>query len=167
MPFFRREKPLHEQLAEEADLDIGRRERPQPQNAFSGFLHALGRNDVAGIHGVHRQREWDVVATIEASVPGDEVDFVALPDGTLIVDQDVPDGALGPFADAVEASLEPPYRARGVRQDGEVWAVAARRIEVRAFPDVAEDELELLEGDTVVIGTRLDGDLFEVETTPI
>lgn len=165
MPFFGRERPLHERLADEAALDIGQ-EPPQPR-AFSGFLHNGGLFDATGIHGIHRQREWDAVATIEAELPGDVVDFAALPDGTLIVEQDVPDGALTPFADAVEPTLAPPYRARGVRQDEAVWAVAARRIEVRAFPDVEDDELELVEGETVVLGTRLDGDLFEVETTPL
>ena len=166
MPFFRREKPLHERLADEAALDIGQ-EPPQPR-AFSGFLHSGGMFDAAGIHGVHRQREWDAFATTAApELPGERVDFAALPDGTLIVEQDVPEGALAPLADAVEASLAPPYRARGVRQEGDIWAVGARRIEVRAFAGAEGDELELVEGETVVIGARLDGDLFEVETTPL
>ena len=48
-----------------------------------------------------------------------------------------------------------------------VWAVAAKRIEVRAFPGLEEDELELVEDDHVIIGHRLDGDLFHVEVTPL
>ena len=165
MPFFRRSKPLHEQLAAEADLDIGR-ERPEPR-AFSGFLHGGGLLDAAGIHGIHRQREWDAVATVETDLAGDRIDFVALPDGTLVVETDVPDDALTPLAEAVEESVSPPYRVVAVRQDGRVWAVGAKRIELRAFPDHDGDEVELVEDGHVVLGRRLDGDLFEVEVTPL
>ena len=165
MPFFRRSRPLHEELAEVADLDIGR-ERPQPR-AFSGCLHNGGLFDATGIHGIHRQREWDAVATVAAELPGDRVDFAALPDGTLLVEVDVADGALSPLADAIEASLQPPYRAVAIRQDDPLWAVGAKRIEVRPFPGHEEDELELVEDGHVVLGRRLDGDLFEVETTPL
>jgi hypothetical protein len=165
LPFFRRSKSLHEQLAEEADLDIGQ-ERPQPR-PFSGFLHNGGLFDAVGIHGVHRQREWAAVATVEAELPGDRVDFVALEDGTLVVEVDVADGALAPLADAIESSLAPPYRAVAVRQDDRLWAVGANAIKVRAFLEHPDDELELVEDDHVVIGRRLDGDLFEVEVTPL
>lgn len=165
MPFFRRSKPLHERLAEEASLDIGR-EPPAPR-AFSGFLHNGGLFDAAGIHGVHRQREWDAVATVEADVAGDRLEFAALPDGTLVVDADVAEGAPAPFADAVEESLAPPYRAVAVRQDERIWAVGANRIELRAVPGHESDELELVENGHVVLGRRLDGDLFEVEVTPL
>lgn len=164
MGLFRRSKPLHEQLAEEADLDIGREKRPP--SAFSGFLHELA-GDTVGIHGVARPRVWDVVASAEADLPGDEVHFAALPDGTLVVDEDVPDGALLPLAEAVEATVQAPYRAEGVRREERVWAVGARRIEVRAFPGQEGDELELVEDGVVVLGHRLDGDLFEIETTPL
>lgn len=165
MGLFGRRKPLHEQLAEDADLDIGRQQRPQ--NAFSGFLHDLVNTDAVGIHGVHRQREWDTVVTVDAELPGDAVHFAALPDGTLVVEEDVPDGSLTPLADAVEAAIQPPYRAQAVRRGERVWAVGANRIEVRAFPGHEEDELELVEEERVVLGRRLDGDLFEVEVTPL
>jgi hypothetical protein len=162
---FRRRKPLHEQLAEEAELDIGKEARPP--RAFAGFLHDLANSDVVGIHGVHRPRVWDAVATVEAELPGDSLHFAALPNGTLVVDEDVPDGALVPLAEALEAAIQPPYRAEGVRQDERVWAIGAKRIEVRAFPEHVEDELELVEGEMVVLGRRLDGDLFEIEATPL
>jgi hypothetical protein len=165
VPFFRRSRPIHEQLAEDADLDIGR--EPRPLRPFSGFLHNGGLFDATGIHGVHRQREWDAVATVEAELPGDRVGFVALPDGTLLVEEDVPDDALVPVAEAVEASIAAPYRAVAVRQDELIWAVGAKRIAVRAFPEQEEDELELVEDGHVVLGRRLDGDLFEVEVTPL
>lgn len=165
MPFFRRSRPLHEQLADEASLDIGQ-EPPAPR-AFSGFLHSGGLFDATGIHGVHRQREWDAVATVEADVAGDRLEFAALPDGTLVVEGDVPGVALSPFADAVEGTIAAPYRAVAVRQDGRIWAVGANRIEVRRLPEHESDEVELVEDGNVVLGRRLDGDLFEVEVTPL
>ena len=165
MGLFRKKRALHELLAEDADLDIGQA-RPEPR-AFSGFLHNEGLFDAAGIHGVHRQREWDVVATVATELPGERVTFAALPDGTLLVDEDVPDGALGPVAEAIEGSLAPPYRAVAVRQDDRIWAVGAKRIEVSAYPGREEDEFELVEDGQVVLGRRLDGDLFEITVTAL
>ena len=87
----------------------------------------------AGIHGVPRQREWDAVVSAEApGLPGDEVTFVGLADGSLVVDQDVPDGTLTPLADALAGEVDAPYRARAIRREGDVWAAAARRTEVVA-----------------------------------
>lgn len=183
-PLWRREKPLHQRLAEEADLDIGtRRKGEAPRRSrlaalahglADGFLSAppdeFGRPSPlgeVGFHGVARPRRWDVVASAEAALPGAEVRFAALPDGTLLVDEDVPDGALLPLADAIEQTLAPPYRAEGVRRGEQVWAVAANRIDVRAFPGRLEDELELIEDGQVLLGSRLEGDLFEVEVTPL
>jgi hypothetical protein len=184
-PFWRREKPLHERLAEEADLDIGQTRDDEGSSRRSrladlahgladGFLSAppdeFGRPSplgAVGFHGVARPRRWEVVASAEVDLPGDAVHFAALPDGTLLVDEEVPDGALLPLAEAVEQSLAPPYRAEGVRQGERVWGVAANRIEVRAFPGHAEDELELVEDGQVVLGSRLEGDLFEVEVSPL
>jgi hypothetical protein len=153
--------------------------------------------DLVGVHGVHRPREWDAVVTAEAdSLPGDEVSFVALPDDTLIVDEDVPDGSLAPLADAVEAVLEPPYSAHGVRKSERVWAVGVRRIEVAELPGAEGEEIELatqsgsrtliVDGehafgglpplerlaaarheDYVAHARRLDGDLFEIRVTPL
>ena len=85
----------------------------------------------------------------------------------MLVQEDVPDGSLVSLAEAVEASIQPPYRAEGVRRSEHVWAVAAKRIEVRAFPGHQEDELELVEDDQVIVGRRLDGDLFQVEVSPL
>lgn len=181
MAFFRKSRPLHEQLAERAGLDIGAPDRSSPSRV-AGLLHGLadgflsappdafGRPSPLGevaFHGVHRPRQWDTVASAKATLPGDEVHFTALPDGTLLVEEEVPDGSLLPLAQAVEASLDPPYRAEGVRRSESVWAVAAKRIEVRAFPEHEGDELELVEDDHVILGRRLDGDLFEVEVTPL
>lgn len=180
MGLFRR-KALHEQLAEAGDLDIGA-ESPRGPSRLAGLMHGLadgfltappdefGNPSPLGevaVHGVPRARKWDVVASARAELPANEVHFVALPDGTLVVDEDVPDDSLTPLADAIEVTLNPPYRAEGVRRDGDVWAVAANRIGVRAFPDAEEDELELVEDGSIVIGRRIDGDLFEISVSPI
>ena len=108
-----------------------------------------------------------MVATARAELPGDEVHFSALPDGTLVVEEDVPDGSLTPLAEAIEATLNPPYRAEAVRREDGIWAVGASRIRVREFPEAEDDELELVEDGSIVIGRRLDGDLFEIQVTPL
>ena len=70
---------------------------------------------------------------------------------TLIVDEDEPDGSVAPLADAIEATLELPYRAEGRRQSGDVWSVGAVRVDVVELPeDVVGDSIEL----TSVGGTR-------------
>lgn len=182
MGLFRRDKPLHERLAEESALDIGKEPGRRVPSRLSAVLHGLadgflsrppdefGRPSPLGevaFHGVARPRQWDVVVSTAAELPGTSVQFVALEDGTLLVDEDVPDGALVPLAEAVEAELRPPYRAAAVRKGERVWAVAANRISVRSFPDHDGDEVELVEDGHVVVGQRLDGDLFEVSVTPL
>ena len=190
---FRRRKPLHERLAEKGGvlLDASAGGWPgHPPDPF-GRPSPLGET---GIHGVPRARQWDAVGTAEApALRGDAVHFVALPDGTLVVDEDVPDGALGPLADALEAIVAPPYRAEAVRRDETVWAVAARRVEIAELPGVDGEELEvavrgeerslvidgrrtfglipalegLAQGDAVVRGRRIDGDLWEIKVDPL
>jgi hypothetical protein len=182
--FFRRGRPLHERLAEEGGIEIGSEldEAGRVPSRLAGLMHGLadgflsappdefGRPSPLGevaVHGVPRARRWDVVATARAELPGAEVHFSALPDGTLVVDEDVPDGSLTPLADAIEATLNPPYRAEAVRREDGVWAVGASRIRVREFPEAEDDELELIEDGSIVIGRRLDGDLFEIQVTPL
>ena len=142
MGFFRRERPIHQQLAREDELDYARdladlspREPIDPRHPFW---------QVVGIHGIPREREWDAVASAEApGLPGDEVEFVVLPDGSLVVDEDVPDGTLAPLADAL--SLPAPYHAFGLRQDADVWSVAAKRVQVAEVPEHVEgDEIQLV-----------------------
>ncbi len=68
---------------------------------------------------------------------------MGLPDGSLLLEEGG-DGDLTPLAAAVEAQLPLPYRAVAVRRDGDVWAVAARRIEVVELEDdPGGDQLEL------------------------
>ena len=184
MGFFRRDRPLHERLAEEGGLELESEpdETGRVPSRLAGLMHGLadgflsappdefGKPSPLGevaVHGVPRARRWDVVATARAELPGDEVHFSALPDGTLVVDEDVPDGSLTPLAEAIEATLNPPYRAEAVRREDGVWAVGASRIRVREFPEAEDDELELIEDGSIVIGRRLDGNLFEIQVTPL
>ena len=109
---------------------------------------------IPGFSGVPQAPEWDAVDSASApALRGDEVHFVALADGgrTLIVDEDEPDGSVAPLADAIEATLEPPYRAEGRRQSADVWSVGAVRVDVVELPeDVVGDSIEL----TSLDGTR-------------
>jgi hypothetical protein len=139
---FRRRESLHERLAREGGLTSGA-PLPQPQ---------LGWQET-GVHGIHRAREWDATVTADApAVEGDLVRFVALPDGSLLVEEGA-DGSLDMLASAVEQELRPPYRARGARQNETLWAVQARRIEVLALPEApGGDALDLTH---TADGTRL------------
>jgi hypothetical protein len=187
MPWWRRE-PLHEKLAREGgvilDRDSGEGARPPW--------------DKAGIHGVPRPRQWDAVVSVEASdVPGDELGFVALPDGRLVVEDGAPADRVASLAAAVEQTLDPPYRAEAVRRTPAVWAIAARTIDVASLPGMPgeavtvsvrdQEHTTLVDGerwlaslpavehlsaerglvDYVVEATRLDGDLWEVRVSPL
>jgi hypothetical protein len=183
---FRRE-PLHKKLARQARLE----QQPEPALVDPGPHWGA-----TGIHGVPRPRRWDAVASAQApGLAGDEVHFVALQSGDLIVDEDEPDGTVGPLADALEQTIAPPYRAEAVRQGEDVWAVAARRVQVAEF-EADGEELELVITDAgrtltadgqrefgsvpeleqigraqadsyVVRAKRLEGDLWEVEAAPL
>ena len=187
MALFRRRKPLHQRLLEEADVDV-----PQPD-----ARPVVGGAREPGIHGIARQRQWDAVATVRApEISGEELTFDVLPDRTVLVDEEEGDAALAPLADAVERELQPPYRARAVRQSQELWAVAARAIDVVQLPGRAGETIELsvrdgertltvddarefgtvpeldaLAGgrhaDYVVRAERLDGDWWEVKVDPL
>jgi hypothetical protein len=194
MGFLRRDEPLHEKLAREGGLDF-----PRSTHDLAGPLdpdHPL--QQIAGIHGVPRPREWDAVASAEApGVPGEELEFVVLDDGTLIVDEDVPDGVLSPLADALEISIDPPYHAYVRRREQDVWAAAAFGVDVVEVQEelpgdtvsisVKDGQRTALVGDQphrdriqsleqyaeadfeayVLEATRLDGNLWEVTVTPL
>jgi hypothetical protein len=97
-----------------------------------------------GLTGVEQPRgPCDAVTSAHApDLPGDTFSFVALEDGTLVVDDDVPDGSATPLADAVERELRRPYEAVAVRRDDEdgVWRVAAVDVLIAAaaLDDVSE-----------------------------
>jgi hypothetical protein len=187
MGLFRRRRPLHQRLLEEAGLDV-------PQHDARPVVGGVRE---AGVHGIARQREWDAVATVLASdIAGNELAFDVLPDRTVLVDEEEGDASLAPLADAVERELQPPYRARAVRQSDDLWAVAARAIEVLQLPGRGGDAIELSvrggermlsvdgarefgtvpeleslgEGrhsEYVVRAERLDGDWWEVKVDPL
>lgn len=91
--------------------------------------------------GLAQAREWDVVASMTTSAPGDEAVFVALPD-SLVVEAGSEEAAAGGRR-ALEELIQPPYRAVAVRREGEVWAVGAVGIEV-AVLGVQGEELTLV-----------------------
>jgi len=207
--FFRRERPIHEQLAEEAGLDIdglddelaagASEERPERGASVAEML--VGRrvaSDLLAVHGIPRDREWDAMASAEApDLPGDKLEYVALEDGTLVVDDDLPDDVLEPLAEALEAQIRPPYHGYAFRQEADVWSVAAKRVQIVEVPeDVPGDEVSMAVNDgsrTVVVdgadsrveipsleafasrqfgsfvlhASRLDDTLFEVTVLPL
>lgn len=157
MWFRRRGETYNEQMLREAGLD-GPPAPLDPQAGLHPAQSAWGA--IAGFGP--RPAEWDAFVTAEApAIGGDEVDFATIPEGDVIVDTEVGDADLSPLADAVETQLRPPYRASARRQEGGLWAVAARRIEVRRL-ERDGDEFEDVSGDTVTRGSRLDGDLWEI-----
>jgi hypothetical protein len=156
---FRRE-PIHKKLAREARLDLERGREPEPIDPGPHW-------GATGIHGVPRPRRWDAVGSAEApGLTGDEVHFVALPNGDLVVDEDIPADTLAPLAEAVEQAVEPPYRAEAVRRGEDMWAIAARRIRIAEL-DADGDELELTVHDgertLKVDGARTFGSVPELE----
>jgi hypothetical protein len=109
-----------------------------------------------GIHGLHRQREWDVVVAIDApDVPGQEGCFVVLADGRVVVEED-DGGAVARLARSVPVAA--PFRARAVRRGPDTWAVAARRIEtVELAADPGGDFVEIA-WDGLERTVRIDGE---------
>jgi hypothetical protein len=158
---FRRE-PIHKKLARQARLEgeLDARFEPPPVDPGPHW-------GATGIHGVPRPRRWDVVASAEApGLRGDDVHFVSLPNGDLIVDEDEPEDTVTPLADALEETVQPPYRAEAVRRSGDVWAVAARLVQVAEL-DAPGNEIELVanaDGRTLAVdGRREFGSIPELE----
>jgi hypothetical protein len=191
VPFLRRrEKPLHEQLAEGTGLLEWRsKHAPVYPPSFAGTLDVL--------HG-GKPRRWDAVGTAEApGLPGDTLEFTTLPDGTVLVEDALPDDALLPLVQVVEQEVVPPYQARAVRSEGDLWAVAANAIQVveltAEIPGntvslaVQDGERTLLvderpawesipaleqygaavHADFVLSAERLDGTLWSIEVNPL
>ena len=154
------------------------------------------RRGIAGVTGVPRGRTWDAVGS--ASCPllsGDTVTFVTLDDGTIVVDAALPDDSLVPIADAIEATLRPPYRAAAIRSEGEIWTAVAESIRIVELPDLDADTVELTNvdgertlkldgelsadnvaaladiadevGDVVIEAERVDGDIYAADVFPL
>ncbi len=180
MGLFRR-KPLHQRLAEEGGLV-----EPTTRPLFTGVIPETG------IHGVPRERQYDAVVTTDApDVEGASARFVALEDGSLLLEEG--DGDLTALADAIEQEVKRPYRAIAVRRGESQWAVAAHGLRVIQLPEPGGDEVELAvrgdertllidgnrafgtlpeleslaSGDAVIRAARLDGDSWEVRVDPL
>ncbi|HEU5064413.1 MAG TPA: hypothetical protein VFT86_00800 [Gaiellaceae bacterium] len=171
MGFFKRERPIHEQLAAEAGLDIDGLDDELAAGAGESIQTRVPMpSDLLAVHGIPREREWDAVASAQApDLPGEGLEYVALADGTFVVDEDVPEGSLSPLADALESQISPPYHGYAFWQQDDVWAVAAKRVQVVEVPeDVPGDEVELTVNDgvrsTVVDGEESGAELSSLET---
>jgi hypothetical protein len=151
---------------------------------------------IPGFSEAPRGRTWDALTSAHApDLPGDTVAFVTLDDGTLVVDEDVPDGSLTPLADAIETIIPTPYRAAAVRNDDDVWSVVAEKVSIVGLPGLEGDVVDLTivggnrdlsadgepttqpvapldalageHGDVSIHAERVDGDLFAVDVFPL
>jgi hypothetical protein len=199
--FRRRNETLNEQLLREAGLDPAQTlgdapppPRPQPLEPPQTGLARAGVVDGSGVG----PKEWDAAVTAAApGLAGDRVEFTTIPNGDVIVGEENGDGDLAPLADAVERYVSPPYRAVGQRQEGDLWGVGAKRIQVALIPFSDGDQLELSQhpdygelrvdgeptdslvpaelerlgetlGDSFYLeATRIDGDFWEVRATAL
>jgi hypothetical protein len=197
--FRRRQETLNEQLLREAGLDPEQAlgdppPLPRPLEPPQSGLARAGVVDGSGVG----PKEWDAAVTVTApALMGDRIQFTTIPNGDVIVSEESGAADLTPLADAVERHLSPPYRAVGRRQDGDLWGVGAKRIQVAqiAFPDgerlefsrhVDYDELcvdgepsdalvpaelerlgEELGDRYYVQADRIDGDYWEVRATAL
>jgi hypothetical protein len=111
----------------------------------------------AGITGLARQREWDVVVTVEApGEAGDEAELVVLADGRVVIESGPAAFDSAPLVAALGQSIAPPYRAVARRRQ-DLWAVGAREIEVvELYPSPRGDDLELT-SDGLVLQLSVDG----------
>jgi hypothetical protein len=164
---------------------------------FDDMLSALGASAaIPGVMGVGPGRTWDAVVAAHApALTGDSVTFVALPDGTLVVNEDVADGSLTPVAEEIEEMVKPPYRAAAARNDGDMWTAVAESVRIVELPGVGAEELELTvvggertltvgdeetdvalpaldaladeQGDVAIHAERVDGDTFSVDVFPL
>jgi hypothetical protein len=174
----RRRETLNERMLREAGLGMGSEVldeappvplEPEPRHAGPPLLGGRRFFEEAGVTGTARPRSWEVTTVAEApELKGDEVAFEVLPDGSVLVEEEVGEGSLAPLAEAIEQSLAPPYRARGVRQGETVWAVGANRIEIVELPpDVQGEEIDVAVQDDektlVVDGARSFGSVPELE----
>jgi hypothetical protein len=161
------------------------------------MLSALGASAaIPGVMGVGPGRTWDALVAAHApALTGESVTFVALPDGTLVVNEDVPDGSLTPVADQIEEMVKPPYRAAAARNEGDMWTAVAESVRIVELPGVGGDELQLTvvggertltvgdeqidatlpaldaladgQGDVAIHAERVDGDTFSVDVFPL
>jgi hypothetical protein len=195
--FRRRQGTLNEQLLREAGLDPAQvlgDPAPPVLQAPPSLMAAINISDGSTLG----PKEWDTAVTTRApALVGDRIEFTTMPNGDLIVSEETGDADLTPLADAVEQRLRPPYEAVAQRQGGELWAVAAKRIQIAQIPfpeggklefshhdghgelrvdgepsdALVPPELERLAGTAgesfFVEAERIDGDLWEIRVTPL
>lgn len=106
-----------------------------------------------GIHGLHRHREWDAVATVDApDLAGDEVWFVVLESGEVVADDGELDARL-----TSSIALPPPFRAHAIRRDAGIWVVAASGIRTAVLADDPGGNAVELAWDGRERSVRIDG----------
>ena len=117
MPFWNRgdESPRTSELAEGGPIcstDSSLASDPDdPSSRTSGFASS-GLSERSGSTASTASGGGTPSRRAEApELEGDEIEFVTLPDGTLLVDDAVREGALTPLAEALEQDLPPPYQA--------------------------------------------------------
>ena len=208
MGIFRRrkeEETLNEQMLREAGIADAEQpveaiDQPAPIDPYAGTYPADATGGIVPAsldRAMARPAVWDLVTTATATgIAGDTVEFATLPAGDLIVDTETGDGDLSPLADVVEKQLKPPYRVLARREDGDLWSIAARTIDVVELKFDGGDEIELVENegstelrvdgkpwseeipeleragetlgtDFVVQADRLDGDFWEIRVSAL
>ena len=107
-----------------------------------------------GIHGLHRHREWDAVATVDAAdLVGEEVWFIVLDSGEVVAEEGEVDARL-----VSPISLATPFRARAVRRDAGIWVVGASRIRTVELVDDPGGRSVVLAWDGRERSVRIDGE---------
>jgi hypothetical protein len=123
-----------------------------------GWDGEQGRYGIAGISAFPRGRTWDAVVSAHApDLTGESVTFVALVDGVLVLDQDIPDDSLAPVAERIEELVQPPYRAAAAKTDKDVWTAVAESVAIAELPGVEGDSIDLTRVDGVR-ELRIDGE---------
>ncbi len=155
-------------IGEDSELTPERPAEPLPPTEAGLAGTSVERGGLSFV-GIPRTRgNWDLVVTGEAPdlTGADELGFVAVEDGDIFMDSQFPEGDVTPLAEAIELQIQPPYRAFGARQEGDLWAIAARGIDLGRF-QAAGDEIELTvrggEHDLVVDGRKSLASVPELE----
>jgi hypothetical protein len=203
--FRRKQETLNEKLLREAGLDPAQTlgdtapaPEQQPEPSQPPPLDRAFGSDTLPHRLALGPKEWD--ATVAVDVPGlggDRIEFTTIPSGDVIVGEESGDADVSPLADAVEQRVSPPYRATAVRQEGNLWGVGAKRIQVAEIPFPLGERLQLtshgddrefrvdseathapvppglervgeaLSDSFYVEAQRIDGDLWEVKVSPL
>jgi hypothetical protein len=193
---FRKKETLNEKLLRQAGLDPSQAlgdPHPAPELQPPSF----GRFALPDGSRVDPREWDAAVAVRAPGLAGDRIEFTTIPSGDVIVSEESGDADLSALADAIERYVDPPYRALAVRQPVDMWAVAAKRIRVAQIPFPDGEKLELSQhgedrelrvdgessdaaappelerlgqaaGDSFYVeAERIDGDLWEIETTAL